>query len=322
MQNIYRTSIMVVIIIPVMLLLIVRMSYAEEKAMRTPKISNREKMKPEGKQKSYAFEYYKIDDQTVLITDGFKYRKGYILGDKIHIAIRDVVRNGILYPEGGMPFIPLCAESEASIEKRNRERNQDPFGFSFEPLSDAVGVTWIFSEPGIKFSCYNKPYVISFKSRIRGATIEFTEKGVLVKGFLIDSDGARKMVSREEIARREKEERLKKEKEERLKKEEEERLKKERSDLRIKLQEEDIVGTWLSPKLNYLWHFHSDRTFENEKGTKGVWSVDEDYLITKATNQGSNPSNYRFRLTHSGRTLEGSWSSPSGGHGEFVLQRQ
>ena len=66
------------------------------------------------------------------------------------------------------------------------------------------------------------------------------------------------------------------------------------------LQDKDIIGAWLSPKLNYLWHFRSDRTFDNERGTKGVWSVEGNTLIADATNQGNNPSRYRFQLTDSG----------------------
>lgn len=88
------------------------------------------------------------------------------------------------------------------------------------------------------------------------------------------------------------------------------------------IQKSDIVGAWLSPRLNYLWHFRDDQTFDNERGTKGVWSVDGGFLIAKATNQGSNSSNYNFRLTNSGNTLEGSWSDPSGSHGEFILQKR
>lgn len=165
--------------------------------------------KQEKQKKSFALEYQKIDENTILITEGFKYRKDMSLR-KMRTNI-DNARDGILY-SGDFAFIPLCAQAEESVEKKERENKE---GFSFQTLSDAVGITWIFNRPGIKFSCWNKNYKISFKSIVRDATIEFTENGVLVKNFYIESNGPFKVISPKQIVLKENQEREEKKEEDR-----------------------------------------------------------------------------------------------------------
>ena len=69
-------------------------------------------------EKSYALEYEKVDEETVLITKGFNYRNTYSLGSKMTISIDRVEGVAILHPEGGIPFIPLCAQSDETIKTR------------------------------------------------------------------------------------------------------------------------------------------------------------------------------------------------------------
>ena len=94
------------------------------------------------------------------------------------------------------------------------------------------------------------------------------------------------------------------------------------SDVSPDIQNRDIVGTWLISYLDYSWHFRDDQTFENDRGSKGVWSIDGSTLIAKATNQGRNPSTWRLQLTDSGSTLAGTWSDPSGNLGRVTLKKQ
>ena len=91
---------------------------------------------------------------------------------------------------------------------------------------------------------------------------------------------------------------------------------------RSRLAEADIVGTWFAPNLKYLWFFRANHKFDNERGGQGVWSIEGDAMIAKATDQGDNPSTWIMRLTSSGGTLAAKWSDPSGGSGQFVLEKR
>lgn len=90
----------------------------------------------------------------------------------------------------------------------------------------------------------------------------------------------------------------------------------------LNIRNTGIVGTWLTQRPSYPWHFREDGTFDNARGTEGRWSIHGDTLIMRATNQGSNFSTWRLRLTNSGNTLEGTWSDPSQNHGMLELQKQ
>ena len=87
-------------------------------------------------------------------------------------------------------------------------------------------------------------------------------------------------------------------------------------------QESAIVGKWFSPSLSYYWYFLRDRTFKNEKGSKGVWSFKSGLLVAKATNHGNNPSTWRLQLNSSGKTLKGTWSDPEGNNGTTTLYKK
>lgn len=112
--------------------------------------------KPDISPKITGLKYVRIDKETILITDGFFYKKNNSKLDyETTIHIKDV-NNGIFQTEGVVPA-----------------------GFD-----TAIGVTWIFDKPSISFHAGENDY--KYTSKYKGAMIKFTEKGVLVKGFKID----------------------------------------------------------------------------------------------------------------------------------------
>jgi len=123
-----------------------------------------------------------IDDDAVLITEGFPYRKDLTLDYKIDIVKVErgvftasenstvpTVIMGMGYAVTGGSFIAQCNTKEGT-----------------QTFADAVGNTWVFIEPSMLFDVYlqgSKNPVYALKSKTKGATISFTEDGVLLKGF-------------------------------------------------------------------------------------------------------------------------------------------
>lgn len=93
-----------------------------------------------------------LSENTVKITDRFHYQKNLKIKN-ISFVITDISDNRVLKTEG---LIPAGRES-------------------------AVGVTWIFSKPGLVY--HNDNY--SYTSKVDSATISFLSDGVLIKGFEI-----------------------------------------------------------------------------------------------------------------------------------------
>jgi hypothetical protein len=73
--------------------------------------------------------------------------------------------------------------------------------------------------------------------------------------------------------------------------------------------------------LQYWWHFYRDGTFDNERKSRGVWTIQGKQLIATATNQGTNRSTWVFEPRDDGNTMAATWSDPNGGHGQFTLSR-
>lgn len=128
-----------------------------------------------------------VDGKTFLVTSGWNYRKNMKLGYAQNIVINDIDK-GVFTTSGGMAFIPLCMESEESKQKRKVQKESG--GFHFEMLSDVIGVTWIFNKRGLVFNVAGCDFI----PLVSGATVEFLDNGVRLKGFqmaLPSPDGRR-----------------------------------------------------------------------------------------------------------------------------------
>jgi ankyrin repeat protein len=123
-----------------------------------------------------------VDKETFLVTSGWDYRKDMKIGYAQNMVIKDIDK-GVFITPGGMPFIPLCMESEESKQKRKAQR--DSSGFHFETLSDVIGVTWVFSRRDLTFVVGG----CEFMPLISGATVEFLDEGVRLKGFQVGLSG-------------------------------------------------------------------------------------------------------------------------------------
>ena len=135
--------------------------------------------------KSHASEsglkWTKLGNGSILITEGFEYRKDMKLGYKKTIVIESVEK-GVFKAKGGLLFTPLLNETEES--KKARQKAKQTGGIYFETLSDAVGNEWIFPNKNMTFNVYTPDdLVYKFRSLINNATIEFRNDGVLVTGF-------------------------------------------------------------------------------------------------------------------------------------------
>jgi hypothetical protein len=125
----------------------------------------------------------KLGKGSILITEGFEYRKDMKLGYKNTIVIESVEK-GVFTAKGGASFIPLFNETEES--KKAREKAKKTGGMYFENVSDAVGNEWIFPNKNMTFNVYTPDdLVFKFRSLTNNATIEFRNDGVLVTGFEI-----------------------------------------------------------------------------------------------------------------------------------------
>ena len=123
-----------------------------------------------------------VDKETFLVASGWDYRKDMKIGYAQNMVIKDVEK-GVFITNGGMPFIPLCMESEESKQKRKAQK--DSGGFHFETLSDVIGVTWVFNRRGITFDVGG----CQFMPLISGATVEFLDEGVRLRGFQVGLSG-------------------------------------------------------------------------------------------------------------------------------------
>lgn len=130
--------------------------------------------------------YKQIGSQTILITEGFPYRsdaktsrkggKGYDIEiASVKNGVFETTKNSVqpmlagpltLVTRGSSFFSPLCTAKDPEKERPNS-------------ICDAIGCTWVFSNPGISFATGG----VTFKAKKKGATIKFTKEGVEVKGF-------------------------------------------------------------------------------------------------------------------------------------------
>lgn len=124
---------------------------------------------------------------TVLITEGFPYWKDDVVSqpDKYRILIESVQSDHLfvttkdsvqpfsagiggmfLVTRGSTMFLPRCTA-------KNEEEANNPSG------CDSVGLKWTFANSDTSFTVKG----LSFKTKRKGATIEFRKDGVLVAGF-------------------------------------------------------------------------------------------------------------------------------------------
>ena len=96
----------------------------------------------------------RIDKNTVLITDGFVYQRNMRVSFRQTIRITDI-QGGKIRAKGA---VLMGAES-------------------------AVGSTWIFNKPGIVL--HNGDYI--YTSKLKDASIQFFQEGVVLKGFSIEN---------------------------------------------------------------------------------------------------------------------------------------
>lgn len=159
-----------------------------------------------GAARNAGFIVKKIDKDAVLITDGFPYRKDMEYGGGHVINIKEISERAVFAadkdsvvhmrfvptmlsgPVSGLPtfsgkgimFVPMCTADSKSSQKLQTNTGQP--GMNIEYLADTVGQTWIFNEPGMSFTVKNT----LFTSNTKGASIKFTQEGVLLKGFTIN----------------------------------------------------------------------------------------------------------------------------------------
>ena len=112
-----------------------------------------------------------VDKRSVLLTEGFPYRRDHRFGYKRRLQIERIER-GIFVTVGDTYFVPLCMESAESI--RRREQARQAGDFVFESLDDAIGVTWSFARSGITFEVDG----VRFRSMGPRSLMRFTENGV------------------------------------------------------------------------------------------------------------------------------------------------
>ncbi len=102
-----------------------------------------------------SLKYTQVDRDTILITDGFSYQKDIALNAPQLMGTKGVKEDNTFIPGEGSGPLP--------------------------GLESAINVTWEFTKPGIRFirdGC-------AYRSKVEGATIQFTKEGVLVKNFQI-----------------------------------------------------------------------------------------------------------------------------------------
>jgi len=102
-----------------------------------------------------SLKYTKIDQETILITEGFSYQKDVALNAPHLMGIKGVKEDHTFIPDEGSVILP--------------------------GLESAINVTWEFTKPNIVFMRGGCVY----RSKGEGATIKFTKEGVLVKNFHI-----------------------------------------------------------------------------------------------------------------------------------------
>jgi hypothetical protein len=123
-----------------------------------------------------------------LVTEGFPYQKDLKGNDVIEIvniakgvftaAEKSNVPTemmGMVYLVAGGSFIPKCNAKEGT-----------------RTYADSVGNTWIFKQSGMEFNVYmpgSTNLAFTVRSKANGATISFTEEGVLLKGFALRPSG-------------------------------------------------------------------------------------------------------------------------------------
>jgi hypothetical protein len=122
------------------------------------------------------------------ITKGFPYQKDIKANDIIEIVKIDdgiftasekssvpTKMMGMVNLVAGGSFIPKCNAKDGT-----------------HSVADSIGNTWIFREANMEFSVYlpgaTNP-VFTVRSTTNGATIKFTEEGVLLKGFILKPFG-------------------------------------------------------------------------------------------------------------------------------------
>lgn len=125
------------------------------------------------------FVWEQLDGETVLITDGFPYTRE--TGPDVELPIESVVMGVFnLAPGAELPgnehaaagseassFVPAC------LSEMPQELNEPtPY--------DSIGVRWVFTDRGTRFRVGD----VVLESARSGASIAFTEQGVLVKDFV------------------------------------------------------------------------------------------------------------------------------------------
>lgn len=120
----------------------------------------------------------------LLITDGFPFAKDLKGGDVIEIAKVDgdmftattnsavpTDLGGMVYGVAGGTFFGKCTASDGT-----------------RTLADALGNTWVFTHAGITFSVRlpgTTNYAYTVEAKNDGASIRFTDAGVLLNGFAV-----------------------------------------------------------------------------------------------------------------------------------------
>jgi hypothetical protein len=120
-----------------------------------PETQQQQQVQPDSQTGATGLTVQKVDQDTILIKDGFLYQRQYRTSDPPVLTVTGA-RNGVLLMEGTSGF---------TLGGVN--------------LAYSVGAKWTFEKGGITFR--NGAY--RYTSRYKGATIEFREDGVLLKGF-------------------------------------------------------------------------------------------------------------------------------------------
>jgi hypothetical protein len=138
--------------------------------------------------------YHRINNESILVTEGFLYQRDVTLKEKYVIFIVDVERGNLFVAAEGST-IPvekkILAEMPPLIIGLKVGKGSL---FRFHPtftgvsktgdrfLEDAINVTWTFVKPGISFTVGN----CTLASVHGNATAIFTKEGVLLNGLRPD----------------------------------------------------------------------------------------------------------------------------------------
>jgi hypothetical protein len=170
-------------------------AYAAGRITESQQVPSVDKTKPASAQQAFPSNILtieRIDNETYIISKGFPYRHDVTLTEEIVIPIdrveivegrhsffvgKDVpliiLGSLIARTQGDMVFPPTFTRSKLDIESKGNA----------SPLPDAVGIIWKFSRPEMNFTVED----VTFSSLKAGATVRFTDKGVVIQGFKLSS---------------------------------------------------------------------------------------------------------------------------------------